>query len=356
MAAVDFFSAFGYKWGQTGNTITFQDDQYKVGWSFIGDVPPSVEQFNELQQLTDEKANWLFAQLQTAATELGVTLGAGNLGGLLQVIQAITPDASVTVKGLIEIASTSEAQAMADDVRALTPKKLAEALAGPAGQTAISGRLLGVQTFTASTTYTPTPGTKSIVVECQGGGGGGGASLATSAGAISCGSGGGAGTYGKAWFQSGFSGAAVTVGVGGSGGNSSFVAQPGGTSSFGSLLSCPGGSIGGFGVVTTPPTLPPASGAGGVSAAASGANIYSSRGAAGTSGLAFSASSGQGGQGASSLFGASPNPPYLSVPTNGQSAVGYGAGGNGATSAGAGNPAHEGGNGSPGLVTVWEYA
>lgn len=36
---------------------------------------------------------------------------------------------------------------------------------------AAPGRLLGLRVFTASSTYTPTPGTKSIEVEVQGGGG-----------------------------------------------------------------------------------------------------------------------------------------------------------------------------------------
>ncbi|EPK0247844.1 phage tail protein, partial [Serratia marcescens] len=37
-----------------------------------------------------------------------------------------------------------------------------------------TGRLLNVKTFTTSGTYTPTPGTKSIIVEGVGGGGGAG--------------------------------------------------------------------------------------------------------------------------------------------------------------------------------------
>lgn len=125
MAAVDFFSAFGLKWGQTGNTIVFQDEQYKVGWSFIGDIPPSVEQFNELQQLTDEKANWLFGQLQTAATAKGITLEAANLGALLAVLDAMVPDATVNTKGIAKLASTAEVQAGADTGKIVTSATLA---------------------------------------------------------------------------------------------------------------------------------------------------------------------------------------------------------------------------------------
>ncbi|MGB6103632.1 MAG: hypothetical protein WBF88_07255 [Pusillimonas sp.] len=65
-----------------------------------------------------------------AATAKGVTLGAGDLEGLLKTINAATPDASVENKGLIKIATVSQAQALADDVNTLTPKKLADAFQG----------------------------------------------------------------------------------------------------------------------------------------------------------------------------------------------------------------------------------
>lgn len=41
---------------------------------------------------------------------------------------AVTPDASTTVKGIVELATTAEAQAGADDLRAITPLKLRNAL------------------------------------------------------------------------------------------------------------------------------------------------------------------------------------------------------------------------------------
>ncbi|MFZ5335779.1 hypothetical protein ACOY9O_02540, partial [Enterobacter asburiae] len=42
-----------------------------------------------------------------------------------------------------------------------------------------TGRLINVQTFTASGTYTPTTGTKFVIAEVLGGGGGGGSNAAT---------------------------------------------------------------------------------------------------------------------------------------------------------------------------------
>ena len=88
MAAVDFFSAFQYKWAQTGTVFAWDDAQYKLGWATIGSTPPSVEQFNRAQQVLDEKSNWLYGQLATVAAARGVTLTGASLTGLQQVLAA----------------------------------------------------------------------------------------------------------------------------------------------------------------------------------------------------------------------------------------------------------------------------
>lgn len=88
MAAVDFFSAFQYKWAQTGSLFAMDDAQYKLGWAFIGSTPPSVEQFNRAQQVLDEKSNWLYGQLATVAAARGVTISGASLTGLQEVLAA----------------------------------------------------------------------------------------------------------------------------------------------------------------------------------------------------------------------------------------------------------------------------
>lgn len=101
-----------------------------------------------------------------------------------------------------------------------------------------SGGLINVQTFTSSGTYTPTPGTTSIIVEAVGGGGGSGSTLT---GTRSVSAGGAPGAYGKARYTT-VTTTSVTVGAGGNGGAA--VNTPGGggsATSFGALLSCPGG-------------------------------------------------------------------------------------------------------------------
>lgn len=121
MAVVNFYSSFEYKWGQTGGVIDFQDDQYKIGWAFIGSTPPSVEQFNKLQQLNDEKFAWLWGQFKAAADARKVPLTANDLLGLDKILAAATPDATTSVKGLTAYATDAEAQALTSKTKALTP-------------------------------------------------------------------------------------------------------------------------------------------------------------------------------------------------------------------------------------------
>lgn len=124
MAAVDFFSAFQYKWAQTGTVFAWDDAQYKLGWATIGSTPPSVEQFNRAQQVLDEKSNWLYGQLHAAATAKGISLSAGDLNSLKTLLDAYTPAASEGFKGIVELATAPETQAGTDNTRAVTPAGL----------------------------------------------------------------------------------------------------------------------------------------------------------------------------------------------------------------------------------------
>ncbi|WP_160286406.1 hypothetical protein [Pseudomonas knackmussii] len=220
------------------------------------------------------------------------------------------------------------------------------------------GRLLGVQIFTANGTYTPTAGTKSVIIEAVGGGGAGGGAAATSSGQLSTGSGGHGGAYGKGRFTSAFSGVTVTIGAGGtaaaaganSGGN-------GGTTSFGALLSCPGG-LGGQGcAAATPPFVNGATPAAGT--LPSGANIVGMPGQPGVFGFALNTATGpgggfngNGGAGGGSMFGAGAHAPNG---TGARQGYGYGS-----ASSGAANPQSSSAQasvaGQPGIVIVYEYA
>ncbi|MFT4064264.1 beta strand repeat-containing protein [Paraburkholderia sp.] len=109
------------------------------------------------------------------------------------------------------------------------------------------GRLIGVRVFTSSGTYTPTPGTNSIIAEAQAGGGGGAGCLATAAGCVAVGSAGQPGAYARGQFTSGFSSVAVTVGAAGAPGVTGGAGGDGGQTSFGSLLVVNGGAGGSVG-------------------------------------------------------------------------------------------------------------
>lgn len=88
MAAMDFFSQFETLWAQTGQVEAIEDNQYKAGWAYIGATPPSVEQFNKVQQLSDQKAAWLFAQIKELAEQGGYELTADMVDALTKGIAA----------------------------------------------------------------------------------------------------------------------------------------------------------------------------------------------------------------------------------------------------------------------------
>ncbi|EOV7031473.1 hypothetical protein ACQIBV_003859 [Yersinia enterocolitica] len=114
-----------------------------------------------------------------------------------------------------------------------------------------SGRLLNTQTFTSTGTYTPTTGTGYIIVEAVGGGGASGAVSATSASQNAITSVGSPGAYAKVLYTSVPSTASVVIGSGGIGAFSS--GQTGGSTTFGSILTCPGGPGSIIGAAHTPP-------------------------------------------------------------------------------------------------------
>lgn len=207
------------------------------------------------------------------------------------------------------------------------------------------GRLLGVRVFTSSGTYTPTPGTNSIVVECVGGGGGGGGAVAAGSGQVSAGGNGGGGAYAKGRFTSGFSGLPITIGIGGAlGGNGG----PGGTTSLGSLISAGGGAGGGAGVPFSPPGSSGGQAAGG--SVITGGNIVTSLGFTSDATVAISTSTIFNVKGAPSMLGPGPSGGV----GHGVSAVTKGAGGSGALANPSSGP-YNGGAGAPGVLIIWEY-
>jgi hypothetical protein len=210
----------------------------------------------------------------------------------------------------------------------------------------LSGRLIGVQRFTSSGTYTPDAGTNSVIVEIQGGGGAGGGCPATAGSQVSVGAGGTSGGYIKHRMTTGFSGATVTVGSGGAP-STGAAGGAGGNSAFAGVT---------------------AGGGGGGSAGAAGGTSNANNGAAGGSASGGSILNITGNPGGGSTFSFSPNPSivgngglsvlgsggYGGVGVAGGAASGFGGGGGGCE-LGASTAAVAGGAGSQGIVIIWEY-
>ncbi|WP_213881190.1 hypothetical protein [Pseudomonas sp. dw_358] len=211
------------------------------------------------------------------------------------------------------------------------------------------GRLIGLRVFTASATYTPTPGAKSIRIRLIAGGGAGGGAAVTNSAQIAAGAGGCAGSYAEGYFTSLAASYAVTVGAGGvpvsgnAGGN-------GGVSSVGTIISATGGTGGGqFGPTSAPLTAltnPTAT-------SIIGANIVGIISNTPPMVSIASLTVGYAGQGANSPLGA--GGASTNTSSNGNAGSSYGAGGGGALAL-ASSAIRTGGAGSPGIVIIEEFS
>lgn len=215
-----------------------------------------------------------------------------------------------------------------------------------------------VVTFSAAGTftYTPSAGTRAVMVEVLGAGGGGGGTNAPTSGTVGLAFGGGAGGYARKYMTIAQVGASATVVVGAAGAAGAASAAKGGnggTSTFtptggGPTVSASGGSAGqNAGLVSAFPANTSCSsggvGSGGDINIAGGGSLGS---VAGSTGQALAGYAG------SCIYGVAAAP----WGSNGAGVVGsgYGSGG-GAGLAFAGSVAQSGGPGAGGIVIVTEY-
>lgn len=193
-------------------------------------------------------------------------------------------------------------------------------------------------------TYTKPAGLKwvRVIVQAAGGAGGG----AAGGGGIACGGSGGSGGYAESIYAADELPDTVAVTVGAAGAPATGAAGGnGGTSSFGALMTCGGGTGGSSGASSTAATTAGA-GSGG---SASGGNVLNRPGANGVVGRTLATSVQTFMQrGADSLLGTGGNT-SLSDGGNGTAGSGYGAGGGNAI---ASSTARAGGAGAPGVVIV----
>ncbi|MBB3006052.1 hypothetical protein [Cupriavidus alkaliphilus] len=204
-------------------------------------------------------------------------------------------------------------------------------------------------TATGATTHTRLSNATRIIGRCQGAGSAGGGAGGAASGNVSMGAPGMSGAYGVASWDAAAFGASQVITVGAAGVPvSNNVGGNGGSSSVGSLMTAPGGNGGVVFNNVPPPSL---NGNGGLSSAATGANLYSWRGAGGSPSLGLASTGGVGGQGGASAFGPGP---AVSFNANGADAVNPGSGGSGVAINQAGGVAI-GGKGGDGIVIIEEY-
>jgi hypothetical protein len=238
----------------------------------------------------------------------------------------------------------------------------ASQVAGFVLSTSNPGRLIGRQVITATGagTYTPTAGTSSIVVEGVGGGGSGGGADAI-AGQTAIGQSGSGAGYFKVRLTANFSGAAYSVGTGGSApaagnnaGNNGAATTFTDTAGSPTIYTAPAGVGGALGVSANAASFygsvaGPAAGSNGdikIGGGPSGAchRLSASQGYTGNGGDSML---GKGGRGSGTFGG--------NTSQAGAAGTGYGSGGSGGVCEGTG-AAVAGGAGANGVLIIWEYS
>ena len=214
-----------------------------------------------------------------------------------------------------------------------------------------SGRLIQCQVFKSSGTYTPTKGTRFIIVEIVGGGGAGGGCQVGYPNNAACGGGGMSGEYVKARVDNPTV-TTVTIGYGGTGASAS-VGAPGGATSFGNTIIAKGG-LGGN--VLAEGTVPGVVGPYGAytKPGFTGANIIGSGSGYSSPGVRYSGILAMGGAGGDSILGAGAW--SQAIVGEGINANGHGGGGGGACVYGGATQQRAGGSGMAGIAIIWEYA
>lgn len=218
--------------------------------------------------------------------------------------------------------------------------------------TATPGRLLAVRVFTTNALVSKTAGAKKWKIKAVGGGGGSSAAVATGVGQTSMSGGGGAGAYGEGIYDvTAINSLQVTIGAGGTAGTSSSVyGSDGGTTSVGTLISCPGGKAGLPAGPANPPFQPLSSPNSGFP---TGWNILGFSGPGSAAGFAISTDVVIGSRGSDGIMGVGGAAQLIN-----QTAVTGGGWGSGASgcSNGPSQPLRNGAAGRPGIVIIEEYS
>ena len=134
--AISTLNSFDMAWGENGGRFDWQPAQYRQGWATIGDVPPSVEQFNALHYLQDEKANFLYRQLADVVAAAGKQYTETEVASLLtesirEIIKTTIGEtkASSQTAGIMKVLNTLGSNATDAALCAAQGKALNDAIA-----------------------------------------------------------------------------------------------------------------------------------------------------------------------------------------------------------------------------------
>jgi hypothetical protein len=83
-----WWDRFGQEWASAGLTDDPTEAQANVGWAYIGQAPPTVEQFNSMFQWNDDKDNWLYGQISNVIASAGLVPSETDLTQLLLAINS----------------------------------------------------------------------------------------------------------------------------------------------------------------------------------------------------------------------------------------------------------------------------
>lgn len=84
-----WWDRFGEEWASSGLTDDPTFAQGDAGWAFIGQAPPTVEQFNSMFQWSDNKDNWLYGQIANCIIGSGVEPASNDLTQLWTAIKSL---------------------------------------------------------------------------------------------------------------------------------------------------------------------------------------------------------------------------------------------------------------------------
>lgn len=86
---MNYLDRFSYTWASEGPTDPFDPAQIPQGFDVIGDAPPTVEEFNDMFKMLDQKDNFLFGQIKSVTDAAALTMSLDVLTTLRDAINLL---------------------------------------------------------------------------------------------------------------------------------------------------------------------------------------------------------------------------------------------------------------------------